>query len=476
MDNETKQPLKKKRKQLPSYGNIISSSSSSFPVNVDVSKLTTEERCNYIAELSESVLQNPDISFFSQKRKGEENNTVAAVVENDDSQQQQTENSRKLPSKVKTLIDLADIRKVPKDVKFRDQADQNTARLAMVSLLAIFQDVLPAYRIRLPTAQELAVRVSKDTKKLWDYERALLTHYQWYLKVLEFTWETESKKLNNKVKSLNNNKKKSSSNNNNDNNSYNYSPLGITAILSLCELLKSCPYFNFRFTILSIVARQTNNRICEKVAFQCCDTLKSVFKQDSQGEVSLEATKIVTKVVQTNSFHVYPQVVDIFLSLPLRVHQDEAEAAKIAKRAQNKKRKKGDGQSGIEDELKESSGTIDKIALAQNQADTLHAVILCYFRILKTNPKDNKHVQNILPSALRGLAKFSHLIHFDTVLDLLKVLKTLLENVDALPLEAALNAVLAAFQTLQGPGKELQIDQKEYINPLYSQLPRCVCL
>jgi len=48
----------------------------------------------------------------------------------------------------------------------------------------------------------------------------------------------------------------------------------------------------------------------------------------------------------------------------------------------------------------------------------------------------------------------------------------LLANVDKLPLDAALNCVLTAFQTLQGPGKELQIDQKEYVVPLYAQLPR----
>jgi nucleolar complex protein 3 len=72
------------------------------------------------------------------------------------------------------------------------------------------------------------------------------------------------------------------------------------------------------------------------------------------------------------------------------------------------------------------------------------------------------------------LAKFAHLVNFDTVVDLLKVLRELLKSVRVLPLDAALNCVMAAFQTLRGPGRDLQIDQKEYVNPLYSQLPRLI--
>jgi nucleolar complex protein 3 len=58
------------------------------------------------------------------------------------------------------------------------------------------------------------------------------------------------------------------------------------------------------------------------------------------------------------------------------------------------------------------------------------------------------------------------------VVDLLAVLKNLIKSVDDLPLDAVLNCILTSFQTLQGPGRELKIDQKEYIMPLYSHIPR----
>lgn len=52
------------------------------------------------------------------------------------------------------------------------------ARLAMLSLAAVFKDVLPGYRVRLPTEKELAMPISKDVKKVRDYESALLRSYQ----------------------------------------------------------------------------------------------------------------------------------------------------------------------------------------------------------------------------------------------------------------------------------------------------------
>ena len=53
-----------------------------------------------------------------------------------------------------------------------------TARLASLSLLAVFRDVLPGYRIRLPTEKEQEMAVSKEIKRLRDYESTLLRCYQ----------------------------------------------------------------------------------------------------------------------------------------------------------------------------------------------------------------------------------------------------------------------------------------------------------
>ena len=48
----------------------------------------------------------------------------------------------------------------------------------MLSLAAVFKDILPGYKIRPPTEKELAMPVSKEVKKLRDHESGLLRAYQ----------------------------------------------------------------------------------------------------------------------------------------------------------------------------------------------------------------------------------------------------------------------------------------------------------
>jgi len=391
-----------------------------------LARLSSEEKCDLVAELSELVLENPTKAFQLEKEIINRNNK-------DDG----SGDVRSI-SKVQQLLDFSRTHK--------NGNDEYIASLAIMSLLAIFKDILPSYRIRQQTDIERENKISKETKALWDYERALLTHYQQYLQVLEKSWERGEPQ------------------------GATPSRLAITSMLSLCELLKCAYHFNFRSNILAIVVRQMNNRHCDQVSNACCQAVEFVFEKDSQGEVSMETARLVAKLVKEYRGALRPGVVRSFIKLPLRVHVDEAQAAKLAAAANAKKRRKDKELAEIESELQEGSGTVDKIILARCQSETLQSIILTYFRILKSTDTKSRHL--LLPVALEGLAKFSHLINIDTVVDLLDVLKELLVEVDNLPLEASLNCVLTAFQTLEGPGREMQIDQKEYITPLYSQIPR----
>jgi nucleolar complex protein 3 len=394
-----------------------------------LSRLSTEEKCDLVAELSELVLENPMKAFVLEKE---------IINENDGGDGATSTEVVRTISRVQKLLDLSRFHK--------NGNDEYIATLAIMSLLAIFKDILPSYRIRQQTDIERENKMSKETKALWDYERALLTHYQQYLQVLEKAWERGQPQGGQP------------------------SRLAMTSMIALCELLKSAYHFNFRSNILTIVVRQMNNRNSDPVSAACCKAVGFVFEKDLQGEVSMETARLVAKLVKEYRGALRPGVVRAFIHLPLRVHTDEAQAAKLAEQANAKKRKKDKELAEIEADLKEGSGTVDKIILARCQSETLQSVILTYFRILKSTDTKTRH--GLLPVALEGLAKFSHLINIDTVVDLLDVLKELLVEVDDLPLEASLNCVLTAFQTLEGPGREMQIDQKEYITPLYSQLAR----
>jgi nucleolar complex protein 3 len=397
--------------------------------------LSVEEKCDLIASISEAVMADPTKAFH-QEREEVSRKTVTPTGSEDLALAEPK--TIRLPSKIQNLLDLGRVHK--------NGGDEYVASLAIMSLLALFKDMIPAYRIRLPTDAERAGKVSKEIKQLWDYERALITHYQQYLQLLEKVWEQNQ--MDNKVPNR----------------------LGITAMLSMCELLKAAFHFNFRSNILSAVILQMNNRHCDQVSEACCQAVEHVFQNDVQGEVAMEAARQVAKLIKEYRGILRQEVLRSFTKLPLRVHIDEAEAAKLAAQANKKKRKKDKDLAEIEAEMKEGSASVDKIVLARAQSETLQAVVLTYFRILKSADAQSK--KNLLPAALEGLAKFAHLINIDTVIDLLECLKHLLVGVDDLPLEAALNCILTAFQTLQGPGKEMQIDVKEYISPLYTQLTR----
>jgi len=463
-----------------------SSASSTKRFESPLEQLMPQQRIDLIADLSESILEDPSTAITSSRTEVPSSGGGASRGKEKDQESDTKKEPQyhKTQSKMHKLLDLA--------VLSNNGHDAHAARLALLSLLAIFSDILPSYRIRLPTEAEMGVRVSKETKATWDYERKLLQAYQRYLQVLERTWEDGKFGLS--WAGLDEKKK-----GNKQQGGGPPTTLAATAILSLSALLQTSYNFNFRTNLLQIVVRQSNHRSSDEVRSSCCNALSVMFTKDLQGDASLEAVRLMAKMIKQQSTNnrisraIHPDVINTWLSLPLRVHEDEAIAAKLASAAKAKKAKKSDQEKltlEIEKEMKEGEATVDKLELAKNQADTLHVVTLTYFRILKLvaavhqedtvengqgdKPESKSNTATeLLPCALRGLANFSHLIHLDAVVDLLAVLKDLLKHVSSLPPDAAIHCILCAFKTLRGPGRDtLPVDPKEYLIPLYNLLPR----
>ena len=59
-----------------------------------------------------------------------------------------------------------------------DDEQQTIRRLALLSAVAVLRDLLPGYRIRLPTEKELRVQVSQEVEALRRYEKQLLDGYE----------------------------------------------------------------------------------------------------------------------------------------------------------------------------------------------------------------------------------------------------------------------------------------------------------
>lgn len=66
---------------------------------------------------------------------------------------------------------------------YRDK-NVTVKKLALLTQLAVYKDIIPGYRIRPLSALEEEVQVSRDIKKMREYEKSLLANYELYLKDL----------------------------------------------------------------------------------------------------------------------------------------------------------------------------------------------------------------------------------------------------------------------------------------------------
>jgi nucleolar complex protein 3 len=69
------------------------------------------------------------------------------------------------------------------------------------------------------------------------------------------------------------------------------------------------------------VVRAMNHPV-DQVSHSCCAAIEHVFENDTQGEVALETTRQVAKLIKDRGFKVRPNVLRTFRALPLRVHDD----------------------------------------------------------------------------------------------------------------------------------------------------------
>lgn len=232
--------------------------------------------------------------------------------------------------------------------------------MAMLSALLVFKDICPGYRIRPPEETDKAVQLKKETKKMQDFEFALLGAYQRYLKFLE-----------NKVSSGLGNPRKAVG---------EWTPealFGLSALRCQCEVLARLPHFNFRTSVLtSVVARA--GQPCEEVSSMCCATLASMFKKDLEGEASLDAVHLLAKLLVVAKYDVPVALIRTLEHVRLRVHADESK--RIHQKAKQERRKRKKSGDEVQIGLLESSAVADKSIAQKFQADALHEICLIYFR------------------------------------------------------------------------------------------------
>ncbi|XP_061562424.1 nucleolar complex protein 3 homolog isoform X1 [Phycodurus eques] len=335
-------------------------------------------------------------------------------------------------------------------------------KLVMVTLMEIFKDIAPTYKIRPLTAAEKATKVKKETQQLREFEEGLLSQYKFYLEDLEQCikdWKQKKSKRSRAV-SLE-----------------CYSGLAKVAVRCLCELLLAMSHFNFHNNILVALAPLMNDPV-ETVSDMCCQAFAKLFRQDKVGGASLAAVRVLSGLVKSLNYNVRPKVLQTLLSVRIQevhVKKDLSDITPTAKTMSHKdkknklsrmQRKWKKAEEKLQQELLEAEASDSKDKKSKMHTETLNIVFLIYFRILK---KAQKSV--LLPAVLEGLANFAHLINLEFFDDLLSVLQSLIQSGDLTNRES-LHCIQTVFTILSGQGDVLTIDPLNFYSQLYAMLPR----
>jgi hypothetical protein len=238
-------------------------------------------------------------------------------------------------------------------------SNMQIVELAMLSCLLAFKDVLPGYRIRPASDADKDVIFKKETKRLRDYENAILGAYQRYLKFLD-----------GKVAGLKNPKKEISV--------WDLeAKVGLSALRCQCELLRAVPYFNYRTLLLnSIIVRSSQPE--KEITEVCCGTLDHLFKGDMEGEASFEAVRLIGKVIMACKYDVPAGLLRVLSAVKLRVHADAAKG--VRRKAKQERRKRKRDVDDVESAMLEANPLPEKSNILRFQADSLHEICLIFFR------------------------------------------------------------------------------------------------
>ena len=343
-------------------------------------------------------------------------------------------------------------------------------KMSLLSQLAVFKDIVPGYRIRELTDKEKSEKVTQMVAKTRDWEQGLVGVYQHYLRVLESSLKARGE-------------------------------LAGVALQCICSLATELTHFNFRTNVFACMISYLSKKSWTESSTLCHTSLVKIFKADNTGEASLEIVRLMNRMVKEKKFAVHPSVLSCLFSLRLNselgvrasVHKadksEEQQQKQLSKGRAAQKRAKGKKtdaphlskkaakamkeRNEIHKEMKEAEAEVDKEQRAVTHTETLKLLFVLYFRILK-NPTPTL----LLPAALRGVSKYSHLVNIDFFKDLMQVIKGLISREEGQTYEdpaqdeasttRRLLCVITAFELLKGQGEALNLDLTDFITSLYS--------
>lgn len=376
-------------------------------------------------------------------------------------------------SNIKSLKEMLQISK---------DGDYAVQLLGLKSLLAVFKDIIPGYRIRLPTEKELEMVVSKTVKKMRFYESTLLSVYKAYLQRL-IALERKA-------------------------------PFQRVAVRCICTLLDAVPHFNFRDNLIVAVIKNISSPD-EVVRKLCCASVKSVFTNEGKhgGEATVEAVQLIAEHVKAYDCQLHPDAVEVFMSLSFdedigrmnlsqkdnnkfkskkgkrKMNQKEENQVPENDKKKSKKELMSKTREEVDADFKAASFAQDVTERKKRQSEILSAIFQIYFRILKhtmlsisaksegTAGESGAHP--LLSPCLNGIGKFAHLIDMDFMGDLISYLRNLAGGegkfngssegtLKLLTVSERLRCCIVTFKIMKNNLDALNVDLQDFFVQLYS--------
>ncbi|KAF7145897.1 hypothetical protein RHSIM_Rhsim04G0123500 [Rhododendron simsii] len=384
-------------------------------------------------------------------------------------------------SNVKSLKEMLQISK---------DEDHSVAVLGLKSLLVVFKDIIPGYRVRLPTEKEQEMVVSKAVKKMRFYESTLLSAYKVRLGTYCILAEVDSLKTEGLISAC-------------SNSLYLYSATCSSPFQLSRELVSCC---------------HSQHKLPDDVVRKlCCVTVKSLFTNEGKhgGEATVEAVQLIAEYVKAHDCQLHPDSIEVLMSLSFDEDFGRTEMLSANNKVQkkNKKGKKFEEPSQLQENDKKKSrkelmsqtrnevdADFKAATFAQDvrerkrmQSETLSAIFQTFFRILKhtmhTIAARSEGISNssagasgghpLLAPCLNGIGKFSHLIDLDFMGDLINHLRKLAgggSNSDGSPekfsrqlsVTERLRCCIVAFKVMKNNLDALNVDLQDFFVQLYS--------
>lgn len=367
--------------------------------------------------------------------------------------------------------------------------DEAARASAILSLCAVFVDILPGYRIRALSEAEQQERVNQELARRREWEQGLVNVYRNYLELCERVSRKES-------------------------------ALFSVSLKAMCILAVKATHFNYRTNLIRSLVSCLSRKEWDSASDEASHALITVLKEDKQGDVSLEVVRLVNRMVKERHFRVDARVLDILRHLRLRDELPQGkratmttatDATKEMNDVYNKKLKSKDIRKGkgehlskkeakrrkemreIVEEMKEAEAEVDHEERERHQTETLKLLFVLYFSIVKAERISDA----LLIATLKGLSLFALRINIDFFRDLLAVLRQHIkrsmiaferssqssfdddeENEDSgadrpTPL-ISLQCIVTAFELLDGQGEALNVDVGDIVASLYTiMIPLC---